>query len=83
MNNYNKKRDTEIERAIYEVYIYCMCVVEETHSGTLRPNSRLKKNNDREISFCQKRKKKKKSRSSKENEKREIENEREREKLSA
>ncbi len=72
MNNNNNKIDTEIERAIYEVYIYCMCVVEETHSGTLRPNSRLKKNNDREISFCQKRKKKK-SRSSKENEKREIE----------
>jgi hypothetical protein len=73
VNNNNKKIDTEIERAIYEVYIYCMCVVEETHSGTLRPNSRIKKkNNDREISFCQKRKKKK-SRSSKENEKREIE----------
>jgi hypothetical protein len=72
VNNNNKKIDTEIERAIYEVYIYCMCVVEETHSGTLRPNSRLKKINDREISFCQKRKKKK-SRSSKENEKREIE----------
>jgi hypothetical protein len=72
VNNNNNKIDTEIERAIYEVYIYCMCVVEETHSGTLRPNSRLKKNNDREISFCQKRKKKK-SRSSKENEKREIE----------